>query len=170
MSRESIRLPKTMLGLVTGRSSFSRMGLEVQLTQDLRQPWHTGQLMLQLKNNAPFSFRVYPGMRIAQMVLGKLDGPCETGYDDAATSKYKGERGGISAQWFLDSELKNREIISRQTYLKPLLDGLLIAAGLFAVVVALGIGGAELSQPLRWTLIAVTAVAALLRFALYVIR
>src|SRR5947208_270411 len=35
ISEQYIKLPKTMLGLLTGRSSFSRLGIEVQLTQDL---------------------------------------------------------------------------------------------------------------------------------------
>ena len=171
MSRESLRLPKSMLGLITGRSSYSRMGIEVHLTQDLRQPGHSGQVLLQIKNNAPFSFRLYPGMRIAQLLIAWLDDECQVGYDESSQSKYKGEKGGISAKWFRDPDLKNRQIISWLTYLIPFLDVLLIVSALFSITVAVQSGArGALATPLFWTFIGVTALTAVVRAVIYVRR
>lgn len=167
MTNEWIKLPKSLFGLITGRSSFSRMGIEVQLTQDLRQPGHSGQVLLQLKNNAPFSFRFYPGMRIAQLLIGELDRPCEIGYDESLNSKYGGEAYHIHAKWFLDPELEDRQIISKSTYFKPFLDALLIAFGFTSIVLGIEAMISRLVNPLLLTSLFLTAGILIIRLYLY---
>lgn len=151
-TREWVRLPKTLAGLITGRSSYSRMGLEVQLTQDLRQPGHSGKVLLQIRNNAPFAIRLYPDMRIAQLILVRLETGCSVGYDQSPNSKYKGEVDGISSKWFGDAELEGRPFISREPYLKALLDVLLIVFGVLSLIVVLRptVGGFGLAPIALW--------------------
>lgn len=163
-TKEWVKLPRSIFGLVTGRSSYSRIGLEIQLTQDLRQPGHAGRILLQLKNNAPFAIKVYPGMRIAQIMLARLGEPCSTGYDQAPTSKYKGETDGIATKWFLDDELKGRNLISRQLQIESLLNaGLLIATA----VTVWTLYSAGSASPATIGLIAATALVLAARTFVY---
>lgn len=168
-SEEYINLPKSVLGLITGRSSYSRMGIEVHLTQDLNQPGHSGRVLLQIKNNAPFSIRLYPGMRIAQLLIAKLDQPCHTGYDESPQSKYKKEKGGIATWWIRDPELENRPIISRLTDLTKFLEVLLFVSVLFSIFVAIDHGGQGiLSIPIFRTSIGISALVAAIRLVIYI--
>lgn len=141
LTKERVRLPRKIFGLVTGRSSYSRIGLEVHLTQALRQPGHAGHILLQLKNNAPFSIKLYPGMRIAQIMLARLGEPCTTGYDQASTSKYKGEADGIATKWYLDPELQGRPLISRMPQLEQLLNASLMILAAITVWSLYDVGG-----------------------------
>jgi len=108
---EIVKLPKNKFGLITGRSSFSRLGLEVQLTQDLKQPGHNGVVLLQIKNNSPFPIRLFPEMRIAQLMIGELDNACKIGYDDSPNSKYANEVDGLVSMWQMDKELQDKHVI-----------------------------------------------------------
>jgi dCTP deaminase len=137
-SIEIVKLPKNRFGLITGRSSFSRLGIEIQLTQDLLQPGRFGVIPFQLKNNSPLPIRLYPGIRIAQLLVGQLDQDCEKGYDESPNAKYKNETGVKTYQYKGDPEsekqydiLENK--IPSKSYLKNFLNLLLIMA-LFLVV------------------------------------
>lgn len=138
-SREMIKLPKNRFGLITGRSSFSRLGLEIQLTQDLFQPGHFGVVPFQIKNNSPFPIRLHQGARIAQLLIGKLDQNCEIGYDESPNSKYKNETGIKTYQYMSDSELKENQYeilenkINPKKYLQNFLNLLLILSLFFVV-------------------------------------
>jgi len=136
ITKEWVRLPKNMYGLITGRSSFSRMGIEVQLTQDLHQPGHDAQILLQLKNNSPYTIRLYPNMRIAQLMIGLLDEDCEVSYDENPNSKYVGGKKGIAANWFQDFELKNKNIITTTNKYEAILNALLIIAIPITAIIA----------------------------------
>ena len=137
-SEEMIKLPKNKFALITGRSTFSRLGLEVQLTQDLLQPGRFGVIPFQIKNNSPFPIRLYPGIRIAQLLIGQLDQDCEKGYDESPNAKYGNETGVKTYQYKGDPEpekqyevLENK--INPKNYLKNMLNLLLIIS-LFLVV------------------------------------
>ena len=164
LTKERVRLPRGIFGLVTGRSSYSRMGLEVHLTQDLRQPGHAGHILLQLKNNAPFAIKVYPGMRIAQIMLARLGVPCTTGYDQAAASKYKGEADGIATKWFLDEELKGRQLISRQPAVDQLLNSSLM---ILTAITAFSLYQTGINKTSTTALLVATIVVLLLRVLTY---
>jgi len=136
ITKEWVGLPNNMFGLITGRSSFSRMGIEVQLTQDLHQPGHNAQILLQITNNSPFTIILYPGMRIAQLMIGLLDKECKVSYDENPNSKYAAGKTGIAANWFQDFELKDKELISSVTYYKALLDAMVIFSVLVTIIAA----------------------------------
>jgi dCTP deaminase len=133
-SEESIKLPKNMFGLITGRSTFSRLGIEVQLTQDLLQPGRFGVIPFQIKNNSPFPIRLYSGTRIAQLLIGYLDQECEMGYDESPNAKYKNETGIKTYQYKGDNEVEDKqfEVLENKTnpknYLKNGLNLLLIVS------------------------------------------
>ena len=102
-SKETVGLPKNKFALITGRSSLSRLGLEIQLTQDLHQPGHVGVIPFQIKNNSPFPIRLYPNMRIAQLLIGCIDKDCEKKYDEMENAKYKNETN--SSEYKPDDDL-----------------------------------------------------------------
>ena len=169
ITKEWVRLPKNMCGLITGRSSFSRMGIEVQLTQDLHQPGHNAQILLQIKNNSPFSIRLYPNMRIAQLMIGLLDKDCNVSYDENPNSKYVGDKRGIVANWFQDFELENKNLISKSTYSKVLLDAMLICLTIITIAFTIkklfsNIGEIDVSLLI---LIGITMIVGVLRTVVY---
>ncbi len=71
---EFVRMPTTVAGLLVGRSSWARLGLVVE-TAGLVQPGYSGTLTYELTNmgNGPIS--LYPGQRVAQLVVYDLSGP-----------------------------------------------------------------------------------------------
>jgi len=159
-SNEYVRLPTSALGLLTGRSTYSRIGLEVQLTQDLKQPGHGARVLFQIKNNAPFSFRLYPHMRIAQLMIARLETPSSVAYDEDVDSKYAGDRNGITAHWPTDPELDNRPIVTAASYFRPFLDVLLIVLCVVTIGAIIRTGITTLRDP--W--VAVTAALTLSAF------
>jgi dCTP deaminase len=163
---ENIKLPNGLMGLITGRSTYSRLGLEVQLTQDLKQPGHSGPVILQIKNNAPFSLRLYPGMRIAQLLIAALNKPCSTGYDASPNSKYKMERYGICAAPHLDPELKNRRLTSKTNEIRMLLNVLLIIVAFVTAVSGIQ-DIKKLADPIFLSLLSLTVIIGVVRFILY---
>jgi len=131
---EIVKLPKNMFGLISGRSSYSRLGLEVQLTQDLHQPGNDGFILLQIKNNSPFPIRLYPKMRIAQLLIGLLDNACSEEYDKALKSKYKNEIDGNISVWKKDKELTfSPNAVSNINY-ENLLNLLVLVSLIFTII------------------------------------
>jgi dCTP deaminase len=76
---EYLRLPNDIGAYVVGRSSWGRVGLIVA-TAIMAHPGFTGRLTLELVNEGDSPIRLYPGMRIAQLALDKLDEPTEHAY------------------------------------------------------------------------------------------
>lgn len=70
---EYVKFPKTLAGYVVGRSSWGLLGLMVA-TAHLVAPGHRGVITLQLTNEGNFPLALYPGMRIAQLVLHRVVG------------------------------------------------------------------------------------------------
>jgi dCTP deaminase len=82
---EYIRLPADIGADVVGRSSWGRVGLIVA-TAVMAHPGFTGCLTLELINEGDSPIRLYPGVRIAQLELDKLDAPTDHAY--GAQDKY----------------------------------------------------------------------------------
>ena len=86
-SMEFFRIPRNILGLCTGKSTYSRCGLLVNITP-LEPEWE-GHITFPIHNTTPFPVRVYPGEGIAQVVF--LEGPPpEVSYADRK-GKYQGQ-------------------------------------------------------------------------------
>ncbi len=72
-SLEYIRLPSNIFGLLSGRSSWSRIGLAVHSTAPNLQP-NTGLVVtFELQNNGPVPIKLYTGMRVAQICFYELN-------------------------------------------------------------------------------------------------
>ena len=85
---ERLVIPSDILVQVTGRSTYSRLGLEVQLTQDFKMPEDDSIIIFQIKNNSNFPIRLYPGMRILQIFFHEIHEGCEMTYSNKGTANY----------------------------------------------------------------------------------
>lgn len=89
-TKEIIRMPKNMAGIVTGRSSFGRLGLSVE-TAGFVDAGFTGQITLEIVNHSRNRFMLSGGMRVAQLIVFKQTGVSRKSYNEAG--RYQGQRG-----------------------------------------------------------------------------
>jgi dCTP deaminase len=80
---EWIKLPPTLQGIVTARSSWAREGLSIA-TASLIHPGYKGVVTLELANLGQIPLGLYPGLRIAQIAFYSLS--------EAAKEKDMGSR------------------------------------------------------------------------------
>lgn len=72
---ESFTLPNDLAARVEGRSIYARLGLTVHQTAPSVKPGWSGQLTLEIVNNGPFTYRLYPKMYLCQLILEQLSSP-----------------------------------------------------------------------------------------------
>jgi dCTP deaminase len=70
---EWLKLPKTLIGSVTARSTWAREGLSIA-TATLIEPSYQGIVTLELSNLGQIPITLYPGLRIAQITFALVDG------------------------------------------------------------------------------------------------
>jgi len=86
---ETVMMPPHLAGLLTGRSSLSRMGLLVQCSQELIQPGYADSLPLQLINLSGRPLTLRPYLRICQLILLTTSSDTELPYYSRADAKYR---------------------------------------------------------------------------------
>ncbi|MEN3033701.1 MAG: dCTP deaminase [Aquificaceae bacterium] len=96
-TREYIQLPDNLTAFVEGRSSLGRLGLFIQNAGWVDAGFE-GQLTLELYNANSNPIRIYSGIRICQIVIAKLEAPCEKPY----SGKYKNQKGPTPSRVYLD--------------------------------------------------------------------
>jgi dCTP deaminase len=69
---EWMRIPQSLAGMVTGKSSWGRRGLIVETAPGVH-PGFTGCLTLELTNVGEIPIRISPGTEICQLFLHRLD-------------------------------------------------------------------------------------------------
>jgi dCTP deaminase len=87
---EYFRVPKDVLVICLGKSTYARCGLIVNVTP--LEPGWEGHVTLEISNTTPLPARVYANEGIAQFLFFKGSSACETSYADRA-GKYMGQRG-----------------------------------------------------------------------------
>ncbi len=87
---EYFRIPKDVLVICLGKSTYARCGLIVNVTP--LEPGWEGHVTLEISNTTPLPARVYANEGVAQFLFFKGSAPCETSYADRA-GKYMGQRG-----------------------------------------------------------------------------
>jgi dCTP deaminase len=92
---EFIRLPATLGGQVLGRSSWGRLGLIVATAVTV-QPGFAGCLTLEIQNLGSVPIRLFPGLRVAQLMLWRT--VSETTAPYAAGAKYSAPLGPESSR------------------------------------------------------------------------
>lgn len=76
-SLEYIRLPSNIYGQISGRSSWSRLGLAVHSTAPNLHPNTRQVVTFELQNNGPVPIKLYAGVRIAQICFYELNRKCD---------------------------------------------------------------------------------------------
>jgi dCTP deaminase len=86
---EYFRIPAQVLSLCTGKSSYARCGLVVNVTPF--EPGWEGFATLCIANIGPWPVRLYAGEGIAQVLFFESDEPCEVTYADKQ-GKYQAQQ------------------------------------------------------------------------------
>jgi dCTP deaminase len=89
-SVEYFRIPRNVLVVCVGKSSYARCGIIVNVTP-LEPEWE-GIVTLEVSNTTPLPARIYAGEGIAQFLFFEGDEPCETSYADKQ-GKYQAQQG-----------------------------------------------------------------------------
>ncbi|MDE2781348.1 MAG: dCTP deaminase [Gemmatimonadota bacterium] len=87
---EHFRIPRDVLVLCVGKSTYARCGIIVNVTP-LEPTWE-GYLTLEISNTTPLPARIYGGEGIAQLVFFQGDEAPEVAYADRK-GKYQGQVG-----------------------------------------------------------------------------
>ncbi len=89
---EYFRIPRDVLTICLGKSTYARCGLIVNVTP-LEPEWE-GYLTLEISNTTPLPAKVYANEGIAQLIFLGGDGVCEQSYADKK-GKYQGQSGVV---------------------------------------------------------------------------
>lgn len=84
---EYIQVPGSLTGFIVGRSSWGRLGLNIA-TATAVAPGYSGVLTLELVNHGNAPLMLYPGTRIAQLILSPLPDTVPI-YAQRRLSKYR---------------------------------------------------------------------------------
>ena len=89
-SVEYFRIPRNILVVCVGKTSYARCGIIVNVTP-LEPEWE-GIVTLEVSNTTPLPARIYAGEGIAQFLFFEGNEPCETSYADKK-GKYQAQQG-----------------------------------------------------------------------------
>ena len=89
-SVEYFRIPRSVLTVCLGKSTYARTGLIVNVTPF--EPEWEGFVTLEISNTTPLPAKVYANEGIAQVLFFEADEECETSYADKK-GKYQGQVG-----------------------------------------------------------------------------
>ena len=87
---EYFRIPKDVLVICLGKSTYARCGLIVNVTPF--EPGWEGHVTLEISNTTPLPAKVYANEGVAQFLFFKGSSACEVSYADRK-GKYMGQRG-----------------------------------------------------------------------------
>ena len=87
---EYFRIPRNVLTICLGKSTYARCGIIVNVTP-LEPEWE-GHVTLEFSNTTNLPAKIYANEGIAQIIFLEADQVCETSYKDRG-GKYQGQRG-----------------------------------------------------------------------------
>ena len=87
---EYFRIPRSVLTICLGKSTYARCGIIVNVTP-LEPEWE-GHVTLEFSNTTPLPARTYANEGVAQFLFFESDEECETSYKDRQ-GKYQGQTG-----------------------------------------------------------------------------
>jgi dCTP deaminase len=87
---EYFRIPRNVLVVCLGKSTFARCGIIVNVTP-LEPEWE-GNVTLEFSNTTPLPAKIYANEGVAQMLFFESDEVCSTSYKDRG-GKYLGQTG-----------------------------------------------------------------------------
>ena len=87
---EYFRIPRDVLTVCLGKSTYARCGIIVNVTP-LEPEWE-GHVTLEFSNTTPLPAKIYANEGVAQVIFFESDEICETSYKDRG-GKYQGQQG-----------------------------------------------------------------------------
>jgi dCTP deaminase len=87
---EYFRIPRNVLTICLGKSTYARCGIIVNVTP-LEPEWE-GHVTLEFSNTSPLPAKIYANEGAAQVIFFESDEACEISYKDR-DGKYQGQRG-----------------------------------------------------------------------------
>jgi dCTP deaminase len=89
-SVEYFRIPRNVLTLCVGKSTYARCGIIVNVTPF--EPEWEGFVTLEISNTTPLPAKIYANEGLAQVVFFESDEQCEVSYKDKK-GKYQSQQG-----------------------------------------------------------------------------
>ena len=86
---EYLRIPRDVLTLCVGKSTYARAGILVNVTPF--EPEWEGFVTVSIANTAPVPVRVFANEGLCQVLFFQSDEPCETSYKDRK-GKYQAQK------------------------------------------------------------------------------
>ena len=87
---EYFRIPRNVLTICLGKSTYARCGIIVNVTPF--EPEWEGFVTLEISNTTPLPAKIYSNEGVAQFLFFESDEVCEQSYADRA-GKYQGQTG-----------------------------------------------------------------------------
>ncbi len=87
---EYFRIPRSVLTICVGKSTYARCGIIVNVTP-LEPEWE-GHITLEFSNTTPLPAKIYANEGVAQLLFLESDDICETSYKDR-NGKYQKQTG-----------------------------------------------------------------------------
>ena len=87
---EYFRIPRSVLTICLGKSTYARCGIIVNVTP-LEPEWE-GHVTLEFSNTTPLPAKIYANEGVAQVLFLESDQACEVSYRDRG-GKYQGQQG-----------------------------------------------------------------------------
>jgi dCTP deaminase len=94
-SVEYFRIPREVVTICFGKSTYARCGVYIHVTPF--EPEWEGYATVAISNAAPYPVKVYAGEGIGQILFLKADSPCEISYRDKG-GKYQRQLGITTAK------------------------------------------------------------------------
>jgi dCTP deaminase len=89
-SVEYFRIPRNVLTICVGKSTYARCGIIVNVTPF--EPEWEGYVTLEISNTTPLPARIYANEGLCQVVFFESDEPCAVSYKDKK-GKYQSQQG-----------------------------------------------------------------------------
>ncbi|EKE01373.1 MAG: hypothetical protein ACD_21C00149G0004 [uncultured bacterium] len=87
---EYFRIPRNVLVICLGKSTYARCGIIVNVTP-LEPEWE-GHITLEFSNTTNLPAKIYADEGVAQLIFFESSEPCEVSYKDRS-GKYQGQKG-----------------------------------------------------------------------------
>jgi dCTP deaminase len=87
---EYFRIPRDILTICLGKSTYARCGIIVNVTPF--EPEWEGHVTIEISNTTPLPAKIYANEGIAQVLFFQSDDPCARSYKDKK-GKYQAQRG-----------------------------------------------------------------------------
>ena len=94
-SIEYFKIPRDVLTICLGKSTYARCGIIVNVTPF--EPEWEGYVTLEISNTTPLPAKIYANEGLCQIIFFQSDEPCETSYADRK-GKYQGQTGNRAAE------------------------------------------------------------------------